>query len=180
MAKRDLEFLFEIGSFRFIQRMWKRFLNPDFQNNTEHSFRVTWIALLLSKMEKAGDHEKIMKMALMHDLAESRTNDVDYLSRQYVIRNEDLAMQDIFKETLLADFLDLWSEYEKKVSIEAKIVKDADNLDVDLELREQTSKGFDIDKYWKAHRINSIYPRLYTKSAKKLWKEIEKSNLCVD
>ena len=35
--RRDTEFLFEIGCFRFLPRSWKRFLNSDFANNAEHT-----------------------------------------------------------------------------------------------------------------------------------------------
>lgn len=176
MAKRDLELLFEIGCFRFVQRTWKRFLNPDFQNNTEHSFRVAWIALLLSKLEGVGDQGKILKMALIHDLPESRTGDVDYLSRQYVTRDENQAVEDMFKDTKLEDLLDIWKEFEQRKSIEYKIVKDADNLDVNLEIKEQEVRGFKIGSNWRISREKAVYPKLYTKSAKRVWREIERSN----
>lgn len=175
--KRDLELLYELGCFRYSQRTWNRFLNPDFQNNSEHSFRVAFIALLLAKYEKIKDTEKVLKMALIHDLPESRCGDVDYLSRQYVTRDEKQAVQDIFKNTELEEELvALWIEFEEKRSLEAKIVKDADNLDVDLELEEQASRGSDHKKIWESSRKNAADIRFFTKSAKKLYKKLRKSN----
>lgn len=177
LKNRDLELLFEIGSIRFIQRTWKRFLNPDFENLAEHHFRVAWIAMLIAKREKIENTDKILKMALMHNLAESRTGDVDYLSRQYVQRSEDLGVSDIFADTSLEEeFIKLWKEYEKRESIEAKIVKDADTLDIDLEINEQTSKGNTVAKGWKEHRQFVAKKRLFTKTAKVLWKQIQISN----
>lgn len=175
-TSRDLELLYEIGSLRFIQRAWKQFLGPDFANLADHHMRVIWIALVLQKMEGRGNTEKIMKMALVHDIAESRTGDVHYISRQYTKRDEKKAVKDIFKNTLLEkEMSQLWHEYEMRKTIEAKIVKDADWLDVDLEIQEQKAAGKLHMKAWDDNR-KIIHSRLYTKSAKKLWQSIKKSD----
>ncbi len=174
---RNLELLFEIGCLRFIQRSWKRFLNPDFENLAEHHFRVAWIALILAKMEKVKNIEKVLLMALAHDIAESRTGDVDYLQRQYVERREDIGLQDMVAKTLLEkDLTQLMEEYEERTSIEAKIVKDADNLDVDFEIKEQSVKGNPIGEGWMDNRKFVMQKKLYTKSAKKMWEEIYAAN----
>ncbi len=175
--KRNLELLYEIGCLRFIPRSWQRFFNPNFQNLAEHHLRVIWIALLIAKMEKVKDTDKIMKMALIHDIAESRAGDVDYLSRQYVQRAEDLGIKDMLFETLFEqEFLTLWKEYEERKSMESKIVKDADGLDVDLELKEQESMGVPLRKKWRGSRRYAVRDRLFTKSAKKLWDQIQTSD----
>ncbi|MDB5178712.1 MAG: hypothetical protein JWN01_655, partial [Patescibacteria group bacterium] len=114
-SARDIEFIYEIGALRYMQRIWVRFLNPSFQNNTEHMFRVAWIALIIAKREGATDHEKILKMALVHDVSESRTGDVDYLSRQYVKRDQEQGIKDMLSGTALeSEFIELWKEYERR------------------------------------------------------------------
>lgn len=173
--QRDLEFLYEIGCIRHIQRQWKQFLNCDFANLAEHTFRVIWIALVIAKHEKA-DTSTVIKMALIHDLSESRSVDVHYLSRQYVERKEAQALEDTLAGTALEEFLDIWHTYEKRDSLEAKIVKDADNLEVDFELREQSVRGFTLDKKWAPMRKHVAETKLYTKTAKKIWKQIQKSD----
>lgn len=173
--KRDLELLYEVGSLRFIERAWKQFLNPDYANLAEHHLRVVWIALLLAKYEGKGNVEKIMKMALVHDVSESRTGDLNYLNKQYASRHESKAIKDVFKDTHLEkEMIALWHEYESKKTIEAKIVKDADFLDVDFELKEQESMGRKKMKSWALTR-KKIFTKLYTPSAKKLWKAIQTS-----
>ena len=107
--KRDIEFLFEIGDFRNIDRAWKQFFSANNANNAEHSFGVIWLALLLAKYEKNKNPEKILKMALVHDLGESRTGDAHYVSKNYTTRNEKKAIQDIFKDTVLQEMIDLWN-----------------------------------------------------------------------
>lgn len=176
LATRDLEFLFEIGTLRHIKRSWSRFLNPDYQNLAEHHLKVIWIALLIAEHEGQVDKEKIVKLAIVHDVGESRTGDVDYLSRQYVIRDEELGIKDVFEGTIFEkEFISLWKEYEDRTSLEAKIVKDADNLDVDFEIKEQESRGNRIGDGFIEHR-KLIKKKFYTKTAGEIWKRIQKAN----
>lgn len=174
---RDLKFLYEIGCLRFLQRTWKQFLNPAAQNISEHTFRVIWLALILGQYEKIKDQEKIIKMALVHDLAESRTGDAHYVARLYTERNQAKAIRDIFADTALADeFVEIWREYEERKCPEAQVVKDADTLDVQLELQEQEARGHKLKDIWQAKRGKKVYSKLYTNSARKFWRAIDKSN----
>lgn len=145
----EINFLFEIGNLRFINRMGNRFYKGMGQNLAEHHFRVFWIAMVIAAHEGGVDTGKIAKMTLLHDIPESRTGDVDYISRQYVQRNEELALQDMLGKTpLLHEFKQLWQEYEARKTPEAKIAKDADNLDVDFDLAEQAAMGRTLNDKW--------------------------------
>ena len=173
--KRNIEFLYEMGTIRFIPRIWRQFLNKDFANLSEHIFRVVWTAIIIAKEENA-DINKVIKMALIHDIVESRNSDVHYLSRMYTKRNDVAAIKDILKETSIEDeFLELFYEYEERESIEAQIVKDADNLDVDFELQEQYVNGIKIKEDFQVMR-DRVYEILFTETAKRMWKEIQDSN----
>lgn len=174
---RDLELLYEIGALRRNPRQWQRFFGTDFQNITEHSYRVIWNALIIAAREGKGDPGKIIKMALVHDVVESRSTDVDYLSRQYVERKEELSLDDMFEGTSIGqEFREIWREYEKRESIEAKIVKDADVIDVDLEIREQGAKGVPVETLWKHHHRNRNRELLFTETAKRMFDEIYESD----
>jgi putative hydrolase of HD superfamily len=171
---RDIEFLYEIGAMRFIPRLWLRFLNTGIANLSEHHVRVMWLALIIAQHEGIKNTEKVIKMALVHDIAESRTGDADYLSRQYVERDEQLGIKDMLKNTALEkEFIKLWQEYDKLESIEAKAVKDADNLEVDFEIQEQRSRGNILHKIWRDYRgymqKNKYYTPTARKIARKLW-----------
>lgn len=114
---------------------------------------------------------------MLHDITESRTGDVDYLSRQYVQRNEELAAQDMLAGTSIEkEFYALWEEYETRTSLEAKIVKDADNLDVDFELAEQASMGNQLQEAWKSNRAFVAKEKLFTKTAQRLFDELMQAN----
>ena len=175
--KKDTELIYEVGMLRFVDRMWKQFFGPDLQNVSEHSFRIIFTSLMIARMEKAKiSEEKIMKMALIHDLVESRTGDTHYLSRRYCHREEGMAIKDILKGTIFEkEFLLLYEEFEERKTLEAKIVKDADNLDVDIEIRETTARGGKAPKDWKNHR-KKVYKDFYTNSARKIAKTIATSD----
>jgi 5'-deoxynucleotidase YfbR-like HD superfamily hydrolase len=174
--ERDIDFLYEMGTLRFSIRTWNQFLNPNAQNLTEHTLRVIWISLALAKHEGAKDTEKLMKMALIHDISESRSVDVNYLSRQYADRYEHKALADTLKDTALSEFLDLWEEYEKKDCLEAKIVKDADYLDVELELKELEAMGNRLGQVLMPSRKKIVEEKLYTETARKMWYKIQESD----
>ncbi len=173
----NINFLFEMGSVRFIDRMWKRFLHGDFANLADHHFRMFWIAMIIAANEKDVDTGKLAKMVMVHDIAESRAGDVDYLARQYVERNEELAIHDMLGGTdIEKDFLELWEEYEARETLESKIAKDADNLDVDFELAEQASNGNKLQGLWRDNRKFVGSEKLYTDTAKEIFKQLENAD----
>ena len=166
-----------MGNLRFMERMWRRFLNDDFANLAEHHFRVFWVAMVIAAHEPGADSAKVAKLAMVHDIAESRTGDVDYLARQYVERNEQLAITDMLAGTVLEkEFYALWQEYEARKTLEARIVKDADNIDVDLELAEQASRGSGLQELWEGNRSFVAGNRLYTDTARALARQLKQVN----
>ena len=152
-------------------------MGSNFANLAEHHFRVIWLAMILTKMEKKKiNMGKIIKMALVHDITESRTGDVHYISRQYTQRDETKAIKDILTGTgLEKEMFAIWKEYEDRKTLESKIVKDADWLDIDLEIREQKAIGRTHMEAWNETR-QIMHKILFTKSARKFLKAIQESN----
>ena len=177
MNKRDLEFLYEIGTLRNMQRGWGQHITLPTASIAEHMYRVLWTAVILGRMEKA-DETKIIHMAMAHDLAETRTADLGYIQKVYVQDDEKKAAKDALAGTIIENFYaEYLHEYEARESLEAKIVKDADNLDIDLELRELQGNGFPMPKDWPEFRKMIRDTKLYTESAKQLWDEIQNSDV---
>ncbi|PIT97297.1 hypothetical protein COT77_02195 [Candidatus Berkelbacteria bacterium CG10_big_fil_rev_8_21_14_0_10_41_12] len=183
MSKRDTEFIFETGALKFVKRSWQQFFSIPVQNVSEHTFRIMWLALLISRMEFFGrnkkcniSEEKIMKMVLVHDIAESRMGDTNLVSRRYCKQDEQLAMNDILDKTQFKkDFLSIYKEFNERKSWEAKIVKDADNLDVDIECEELKSRGAEIPKEWTKFR-KKVCQDFYTQSARLLSKKVKQAD----
>ena len=69
-------------------------MGMDCANILEHTFRVMFLALAIARGEKVKDEEKIIKMAMIHDLGESRTGDPNYVQKVYVNSNESRALKD--------------------------------------------------------------------------------------
>jgi len=175
--ERDIDFLYEIGSLRNVPRGWRQHLGFDVASDLEHTYRLIWLAIIISRMEKMGDESKIIKMALVHDVAETRTSDLSYVQKVYVKADEHKAADDMFAGTIVADYRKTIEEYESRDSIEAKIVKDADNLDIDLELKEIEELGSKLPGKWTQNNRKLVREqKLYTESAKKLWDEIQTSD----
>ncbi len=174
MKPRDLEFLFEISAMRNMERGWKHQLGMDCANDVEHTFRVMFIALLLARMEGGVDENKVLKMALMHDIDESRTGDAEYVQKRYVSADSERVLKDMFDNTSFDDLrTGVAQEYHARETLEAKIVKDADNIDIDLELRELEDRGSLLPRKWKETTRRLVREeKLYTDSAKKLWDAI--------
>jgi putative hydrolase of HD superfamily len=177
VTTRDIEFLYEIGTLRNIERTWQQFMGSGCASVLEHTYRVVFLALLIARGEKFKDEEKIIKMALVHDIGESRTGDTNYIQAVYTKKDTPPAIRDTFTGTTFVDFYtDILEEYEARKTLAAKIVKDADNLDVDIELQEMKEKGSVI-----AHKMDKMRrlvrnKKLYTKTAKKIWDALQTSD----
>lgn len=139
--------------------------------------RVAWIALVIAKYERIEETGHILKLALVHDISEIRTWDTNYISRQYTVRNEEKAIQDSLDNTvLIEEFFSIWKEVEEKKTVFAQIVKDADNLDVDLEIVEKMYEWYTLPSMWKKHRLDNVWEKLFTETAKKMQCEIYELN----
>lgn len=171
---RDIEFLFQLGSLRHIERAWRQYFGIDVANDLEHCVRVAFTALLISRMEgEKVDEGIILKMALVHDLAESLTGDLTPVQKRYLIVDEDRAVDDMFGDTLFADFIPLINRYKERVCKESQYVKDADNLDVDFEMQELEELGHHMVEHWKPGRRKMRDTKFNTKSAGKIWDALQ-------
>lgn len=170
----DIDLLFEIGAYRHVKRMWiQHFHDGIMENDAEHSFRVIWIALTLARNEKTEiDYKKLMTMALIHDIPEIRCGDQSIVQKLYVTVDEDAALRDTFIGTSLEDFIGIYKEYKDRECIEAKIVKDADNLEVDFELAERAATGSDLARLWIKEQRPMVRGKLYTDSARTMFDEL--------
>lgn len=101
-----------------------------------HMYRMAMCVFLLPK---EYDTNKLIKMALVHDLGESIIGDItphDNISKENKYVQERKAMVEISQlvpDTSANEIMSLWEEYEKNQSADAMIVKDLDKLDMILQ-----------------------------------------------
>jgi putative hydrolase of HD superfamily len=135
----NLEFLFVIKKLQTTYRFPKQ---PDGrqENDAEHSWMVAITCLLAlpyleKEFKKKLNREKILSMALIHDLAETVTGDTktwDDKARVNKEEKERMAINQLFSKLPKKSekyYLELWEECEKQESLEAKIVKSIDRMD---------------------------------------------------
>src|SRR5262245_61213164 len=132
----------------------------DGQSVAAHSFGVGVIAMLLADRARARGRqvnvERLLRMALLHDLTETRTGDLPSTIKRYFdkasIRAADESIaRDIFTELgdLSEPYLELWFDYEHRASIESRLVKAADKLDLLMQSREYEKGGArSLQEFW--------------------------------
>ncbi len=163
-------FLYEAGMLSKTPRSGFFFLGSGEQSVAEHINRVCYIGFTLAQMTKEKvDVSKIIQMCLFHDFAEARVSDLNYVHQKYTIRNEESAVKDLVATLPFGQKIaDIIGEYEERETIESKIVKDCDNIEFIMSLKEQYDIGNTRAKSW----ISSAIKRLKTKEAQELIKSI--------
>jgi putative hydrolase of HD superfamily len=104
----------------------------------EHTWMMSLLAIvLLPKMQVKLDLTKVLKMIVIHDLAEAITKDMpaweSLANKAAKTKAEKLAITQIFSvldEDSRAELTKLWEEYEERKSNEALFVKVMDTFDV--------------------------------------------------
>lgn len=164
-----INFLFEVGMLKKTPRTGYQFLGSGKESVAEHSFRTAVIGYILSIQEPGADSRKTTLMCLFHDLHEARTGDHNYVNKKYVHIDEDRATRDLARKLPCKDeILSLTHDFNAGNSLESRISRDADQLDLILELKEQQDLGNKYAGDWLYYAVK----RLSTKRAKNMAQEI--------
>ena len=139
---RIVDFLFETGMLKRTPRSGWQFLGSGAESVAEHIFRTTMIAFVLARLDDTVDADKVSRLALVHDLPEARTGDLNYMNQKYVVADEEHAAADMAAGLPFGDELEeLLSEYRARSTPEAILVYDADQLEFLLQLKEHRDVG---------------------------------------
>ncbi len=170
-------YIFELGAlkkFRHSGFKMAGVIQPD--SIAEHAFRAAIIAYFIAKEEGVNDPEKIGFMCLIHDNAEARISDLHKIATRYIDKKD--AEMNAFKEQIQklpedtqSDFLDYFSQYEEKTTIEGKILRDADLLETAFQAKEYMDLGYTACEGW----IDNAEAVLNTETGKKLMKIVRKT-----
>jgi putative hydrolase of HD superfamily len=170
------KFLYEMGQLKRVKRSgWWIAGVKDPESVAEHTFRTAVIAYLLAHLERV-DAGKAVLMALFHDVPEARTNDAHRIVRRYA-KWEDVDRKAVDEQSkrlpneMATQMATLFEEFEKEVSPEAKVVRDADLLECIVQAREYQALGYRdvVDWIFNAQRV------LSTDSAKQIAAECIKT-----
>jgi 5'-deoxynucleotidase YfbR-like HD superfamily hydrolase len=114
----------------------------------DHSFRTAIISMIISDNLQL-DTKKVLKMALLHDLAEAVVGDItpyDNLPVEEKLKKEEIAVYGLLREVPNRDrYLELWQDYASGQSAEAKLVKNVDKLEMALQAYEYQKAHPELD-----------------------------------
>lgn len=127
------------------------------ENDAMHIFKLSFLVMLIAPYLKTPiDYTKLLELSLVHDIAESKTGDYTVANqiahpelKKEKQKRENLAIKEIIPllpAPLNKKINALYREYEKKQSVEAKIVSVLDKLEANLQANQY--KDGDVH-YWK-------------------------------
>ncbi|MDE1725103.1 MAG: HD domain-containing protein [Thaumarchaeota archaeon] len=116
----------------------------------DHSYGTAVMAMVLADLHNL-DTEKIVKMALLHDLAESITGDFmpDEISKENKKAAEEEAMKEILSKIppgVANQYAALWKEYSELQTEESILLHDVDKLEMAIQAVKYSSEGFSSEK----------------------------------
>lgn len=135
---------------------------------SDHSFGVAFIALVLAQyVDEPIDTVKLITTALIHDLPEAVLSDIPspaclHLPRQSKTAAERSALSVLLDEIPQGErWQDWWRDFAEQSSVEARLVDDADRLDLLLQayVYEQTTGNRWLEEFWSEPCADSFaYP----------------------
>lgn len=155
-----LGFLRTVGkSKRLLRSGWVREKVKDPESIAEHSFRVGVIAMVLAdKLGESLDKEKLIKMALIHDLGELVTGDIvverwdviDFKKRDQKEKEEREGIKKIFAKIEGADeYLAIYDEMVQRNTEEARAFWQLDKLEMALQALEyEEEQGKNLEEFF--------------------------------
>ena len=155
-----LDLLLESATLKRIPRTgWGMRGVPHIESVAEHSFGVAFVALVLTDLlpEEALDREKVLIMALLHDMGEVRFTDLPSPATRLIPAEVKSQAEATALAGLLAPLPGserlraLWQEFEDCTSPEGCLVRDADKIEMMIQcLRYEQAGSRGLDEFWAA------------------------------
>ena len=136
--------------------------NPE--SVADHTFSMCAISMVLSDM-LGLDTEKVMKMVILHDLAESITGDYmpEEISKKCKLSQEKKAMNSILCSlpcNISSNYIKIWQEYILNKTHVARFVHRIDKMDMILQARRYAKQGYSrklLARFYKSADKPPIY-----------------------
>ncbi|MCU0726679.1 MAG: HD domain-containing protein [Planctomycetes bacterium] len=154
-ARRALAFLREYNSLEGVLREgWVMSGVPDPEDVAAHSAGVGVAALLIAdRLDVPVDRGRLLAMALLHDLGEARTGDVPLIRKTPDDEAREHAAADDLVSGLPSFYREVLDEVRAQESLEARIVKAADKLQMMAKVLAYEAEGRgDLSRFWENPR----------------------------
>ena len=134
-------FFYQIAGLKKLPRSgWKIKIGlNDSESVAEHSYMMSVMAMVLSDM-KSLNSEKVIKMSILHDWAESKIGDFmpDEIGYDKKSELENYAMVEILEslpQSIQSDYQNIWDEFLVRNTPEARLVHELDKLEMALQAK---------------------------------------------
>lgn len=165
------KFLFEAGMLKQTPRSGFQFLGSGGESVAEHSFRTALIGYSLARKVPGANADRVMRFCLFHDLHEARTGDLNYVNKKYVKADDQKASRDLAAQLDFgADFLSWQDEVTEASTIEARLARDADQLDMILNLKECLDRGNAFAAQWYPYALERLCTAEGRRLAEAIWR----------
>jgi putative hydrolase of HD superfamily len=166
MIQEIVDFCKHAGKLKRISRKgwvsWVKVKQPE--SVADHSFRSAILAMCLSDL-RGLDTEKMVRMALLHDVHEALIGDYDYFDKKKIGLDEvkerqEKAINSIFSvlpETIKGKYILLADEYRRQETEDANLVRQIDQIEMIMQALEYEKEGYDKTKlqvFWDDVRKN--------------------------
>lgn len=130
----------------------------------DHTFGVAFTALVLADLsDEPLDIGRLLRIALVHDLAESLVTDIPATMSRFLAPEAKHAAERAALAEIVAPlpdaghYLALWEEYDAGSSAEALLVRDADKLELMLQAYLYEQRGHrNLDDFWQGRAAESF------------------------
>jgi putative hydrolase of HD superfamily len=176
-----LKFFQEVNKLKHIRRIgWIERGVKDAETSAEHAFMMAFQALVLGSKRNLNT-EKLLKMALIHEIVESQVGDMIKKEiwpkggtitekEKYKIEKDGLEkLLDNLDPVMRKEFMELWMEFEKGKTKESMFLKSIDRFETVLQAVE----------YHKAKNYKKPLKRFWNKKGLELIKDKELKKLII-
>ena len=133
----------------------------------DHSYSMAIMGMVISDLENY-DSEKILKMILLHDLAESKIGDYtpNQISKENKITIENNAYDEIIDtlpDSIKLQYGTIWEEYQNQESPESIIIHQIDKLEMVLQAKMYQKGGASleaVESFFKSAESEITHPKL--------------------
>mmetsp|Transcript_68625 Transcript_68625/g.149977 ORF Transcript_68625/g.149977 Transcript_68625/m.149977 type:complete len:206 (+) Transcript_68625:78-695(+) len=158
--KSVLDFMAVVGRLKKVKRTgWVRSGVAGAESVSDHMYRMAMMGFAMGSSEGV-DGGKCIKMALVHDLAESIVGDLvvdgdkkDNITREDKLKLERKAIDDItagLGGSAGEEIKTLWEEFEAGESVEARHLKDLDRFEMVLQANEyEEDQNMELPSFFK-------------------------------
>lgn len=164
--KKIINFLRLIERFKTIERFNKTSNLNRAESDAEHTWHLVMMVYLMSKLRPELDKMKLIELALVHDLVEVYAGDVNLWDDNKKTKEEKRKVEEESAEKLFStlpedesiQIMDLWREYEERLTSESKYVYALDKLQPFLQRLVSGDNGWK-EKLVDENKLRNVKPK---------------------